>query len=49
MLATPDAITDPDAPKKMVGSAFILEAESIDQCVMKSATSLGLCSSVVTE
>ncbi|KAF8875800.1 hypothetical protein CPB84DRAFT_1689464 [Gymnopilus junonius] len=31
MLTTPDAITNPDAPKKMVGSAFILEAETIDQ------------------
>jgi hypothetical protein len=31
VLTTPDAITNPDAPKKMVGSTLILEAESIDQ------------------
>ncbi|PPQ70515.1 hypothetical protein CVT26_013973 [Gymnopilus dilepis] len=30
-LTTPDAITNPDAPKNMVGSAFIIEAESIEQ------------------
>lgn len=32
-LVTPESIASPDAPKKMVGSAFICEAEHIDQCV----------------
>ncbi|KAF8972901.1 hypothetical protein BDZ97DRAFT_1648748 [Flammula alnicola] len=31
MITTPDAITNPDAPKKMVGSTFIFEAESLEQ------------------
>ncbi|KAF8197993.1 hypothetical protein BJ912DRAFT_1055662 [Pholiota molesta] len=31
MLTTPEAITNPDAPKHMVGSTFIFEAESIEQ------------------
>ncbi|EKM80793.1 hypothetical protein AGABI1DRAFT_83753 [Agaricus bisporus var. burnettii JB137-S8] len=30
-LVTPESIASPDAPKKMVGSAFICEAEHIDQ------------------
>ncbi|KAH9485231.1 Protein YciI [Psilocybe cubensis] len=30
-VTTPDAITNPDAPKNMVGSTFLFEAESIDQ------------------
>lgn len=33
---TPESIASPDAPKKMVGSAFIFEAENIDQCVSLS-------------
>ena len=37
-LTTPDAITNPDAPKNMVGSAFIIEAESIEQCAFWLST-----------
>lgn len=33
MITTPDAVTNPEAPKKMVGSTFIFEAESIEECV----------------
>ncbi|PPQ93677.1 hypothetical protein CVT25_012736 [Psilocybe cyanescens] len=36
MITTPDAITNPDAPKKMVGSTFLFEAESIDQSAIMS-------------
>ncbi|KAJ3517643.1 hypothetical protein NLJ89_g373 [Agrocybe chaxingu] len=31
MMTTPEAFTNPDAPKKMVGSALICEAETIEQ------------------
>ncbi|KAF9047354.1 hypothetical protein BJ165DRAFT_1526675 [Panaeolus papilionaceus] len=30
MMTTPEALTNPDAPKHMVGSAFICEAENIE-------------------
>lgn len=30
-MLTPESIESPDAPKKMVGSAFICEAENINQ------------------
>ncbi|KAF9567916.1 hypothetical protein CPC08DRAFT_626012 [Agrocybe pediades] len=29
-ITTPEAITNPDAPKNMVGSVFLIQAESID-------------------
>ncbi|KIM45093.1 hypothetical protein M413DRAFT_441756 [Hebeloma cylindrosporum] len=31
MLTTPDAVTNPEAPRKMLGSTFIFEAESIEE------------------
>lgn len=33
MMSTPEAITNPEAPKKMIGSVLIYEAESLEQCV----------------
>ncbi|KAF9453920.1 hypothetical protein P691DRAFT_811686 [Macrolepiota fuliginosa MF-IS2] len=30
-MVTPESIASPEAPKKMIGSAFIFEAENIDQ------------------
>ncbi|KAF9484511.1 hypothetical protein BDN70DRAFT_872544 [Pholiota conissans] len=31
MVTTPEAVTNPDAPKQMVGSTFIFEADSLDE------------------
>ena len=33
VLTTPDSVTNPEAPKKMLGSTLIFEAESIEECV----------------
>lgn len=33
MFTTPDAVLNPDAPKHMLGSTFIFEAESLEEYV----------------
>jgi hypothetical protein len=35
-MTTPEAITNPEAPRKMIGSVLIYEAESLEQCVSTS-------------
>lgn len=31
MITTPEAVLNPEAPKQMLGSTFIFEAESLEQ------------------
>ena len=33
MFTTPDSVINPEAPKQMIGSTFIFEAESLEQYV----------------
>lgn len=41
-MTTPEAITNPEAPKKMIGSVLIYEAESLEQYVSHISSGLNM-------